>query len=92
MSTLYVARTGTPIIVTLSVEAWDMGKKQLKVLYNTCVEHMAQWSGGRPATERLLVQTPLWSLNVASCALGQDTLSTFSQSTQVKLGTSLCWE
>lgn len=36
-------------------------------------------------------QTPLWSLDVMFCALRQGTLSTLSQSTHLKLGTSICW-
>lgn len=48
--------------------------------------------GVMPVTKRSLVQTPLWSLEVVCCAPRQGTLSTLSQSTQLKLGTGLCWK
>lgn len=54
--------------------------------------HGSVVTGIRPVTERSLVQTPLWSLEVVCCALRQSTLSIFSQFTQLKLGTGLCWE
>lgn len=48
--------------------------------------------GIRPVTHSLLVQTPLWSLDVVCCALRQGTSFTLSQSVQLKLGTSISWE
>lgn len=45
----------------------------------------------RPVTERLLVQTRLWSPDVMCCAFRQGTLSALSQSTKVILGTALHW-
>lgn len=48
----------------------------------------------RPVTERLLAQTPLWSRYPAvvtlCCVLS--TLSTLSQSTQLKLDNGISWE
>lgn len=34
----------------------------------------------------------MWSLDVACCASRQGTLSTLSQSNQLKLGTNISWE
>lgn len=43
-------------------------------------------------TKRLLVQTPLWSFYVVWCSRRQGTLSSLSQSTQLKWGIGLHWE
>lgn len=44
----------------------------------------------RPVTAKLLVQTPLWSLDIVWCAIKQGTLSFVF--TQLKMGTGLHWE
>lgn len=56
-----------------------------------CGAHGSVVISFRSVTQMLLVQTPLWSLDVMFCALRQGTLSTLSQSTHLKLGTSICW-
>lgn len=48
--------------------------------------------GVKPKTKRSLVQTLQWSLDVVYYALRKGTLSTLAQSTNMTLGTGLCWE
>lgn len=50
----------------------------------------AVFMGVGSVNEQSLVETPLWSLDVVCCATRQDTLSTLSQSTRLKLFTGLC--
>lgn len=59
--------------------------------YKSNEAHCSVVMGVRSVTERSLVQIPLWSLDVGCCKLRQDTLSTLSQSIQLKLGAGLRW-
>lgn len=89
-----------PVNISLSVSIPPPPlRKTLMLLENITVDysppsgaHGSVVIGINPKTKRSLVQTLQWSPDVVYYTLRKGTLSTLSRSTNMKLGTGLCWE
>lgn len=89
-----------PVNISLSVSIPPPPlRKTLMLLENITVDysppsgaHGSVVIGVNLKTKRSLVQTLQWSLDVVYYTLRKGTLSTLSRSTNMKLGTGLCWE
>lgn len=55
-------------------------------------DHMAQWWQALNQELKSRWFKPLWSLDFVCCALNQGPLSILPQSTEMILGTGLCWD